>query len=132
MPTTQVLSPRWQISRRSFSSKVSATRPPSKHSRGRIGRNLDAEGVSVVPLGGASGLSGFLSDLPGPYEYSLAGLCDEGEVGDFLRGLERAGLGSNLTRSDMESLGFYVCVADLEDELIRALGADSVERVIEG
>lgn len=98
----------------------------------RIGRNLDAEGVSVVPLGGASGLSGFLSDLPGPYEYSLAGLCDEGEVGDFLRGLERAGLGSNLTRSDMESLGFYVCVANLEDELIRALGADSVERVIEG
>ena len=28
----------------------------------------------------------------------------------------------------MERLGFFVCSADLEDELIRALGAASVER----
>jgi hypothetical protein len=31
----------------------------------------------------------------------------------------------------MERLGFYVCVADLEDELIRALGADAVEQVVD-
>ena len=31
----------------------------------------------------------------------------------------------------MERLGFYVCVADLEDELIRCLGAAAVERVID-
>jgi hypothetical protein len=31
----------------------------------------------------------------------------------------------------MERLGFYVCDADLEDELIRALGAAAVERVID-
>jgi hypothetical protein len=37
----------------------------------------------------------------------------------------------DLTRADMESLGFFVCVADLEDELIRALGAASVEQVVE-
>ena len=30
----------------------------------------------------------------------------------------------------MEGLGFYVCVVDLEDELIRALGTDSVEQVV--
>ncbi len=30
----------------------------------------------------------------------------------------------------MEAAGFYVCVADLEDELIRALGSDAVERVV--
>jgi hypothetical protein len=30
----------------------------------------------------------------------------------------------------METLGFYVCAADLEEELIRALGAASVEQVI--
>jgi hypothetical protein len=29
----------------------------------------------------------------------------------------------------MEELGFYVCVLDLEDELIRALGAGRVEEV---
>ena len=31
----------------------------------------------------------------------------------------------------MESLGFYVCVADLEDELIRSLGSASVEQIVE-
>jgi hypothetical protein len=31
----------------------------------------------------------------------------------------------------MERLGFYVCVVDLEDELIRSLGADAVLRVAE-
>ncbi len=31
----------------------------------------------------------------------------------------------------MESLGFYVCVADLEDELIRSLGAASVEQIVD-
>ena len=30
----------------------------------------------------------------------------------------------------MESLGFFVCVADLEDELIRSLGAAAVEEVV--
>jgi hypothetical protein len=31
----------------------------------------------------------------------------------------------------MGRLGFYVCVEDLEDELIRALGADGAEAVVE-
>lgn len=99
----------------------------------RFGRNLEAEGVSVVPMGGASALGEFLDDLLGSqgFDGRLAGLCDEGEVGDFQRGLERAGLGTKLSRSDMEALGFYVCVVDLEDELIRSLGVASVERVIE-
>jgi hypothetical protein len=98
----------------------------------RRGRNLDAEDVSIVPIGGAQAIGRFL-DLFGPqgFDVRLAGLCDAGEEGDFRRGLERAGLGSNLTRIDMERLGFHVCVADLEDELIRALGAASVERVVD-
>ncbi|HEX9097151.1 MAG TPA: ATP-dependent endonuclease [Candidatus Dormibacteraeota bacterium] len=95
-------------------------------------RNLDAEGVSVVPMGGATNIRSFL-DRYGPHglDLRLAGLCDASEEGDFRRGLERAGLGSKLTRADMGRLGFYVCVADLEDELIRSLGAAAVERVIE-
>jgi hypothetical protein len=98
----------------------------------RRGRDLDAEGISVVPIGGAQSIGRFLSQFgPQGLDIGLAGLCDAGEEGDFRRGLERAGLGSNLTRADMESLGFYVCDADLEDELIRALGVASVERVVE-
>jgi len=98
----------------------------------RHGRNLDAEGISIVPIGGAKNIGSFL-ELFGPqgFDVRLAGLCDAEEEGDFKRGLERAGLGSNLTRADMERLGFYVCVADLEDELIRSLGAAAVEQVVD-
>jgi hypothetical protein len=97
----------------------------------RRGRDLAAEGISIVPMGGATTIGHFL-DLLGPQglDIRLAGLCDVGEEGSFRRGLERTGLGSNLTRSDMERIGFFVCVADLEDELIRSLGADAVEEVV--
>jgi len=98
----------------------------------RRGRNLEAEGISVVPIGGAQAIGTFLVRFgPQGFDVRLAGLCDAGEEDDFRRGLERAGLGSNLSRADMERLGFYVCVADLEDELIRSLGAAAVEQVID-
>ena len=98
----------------------------------RRGRNLEAEGISIVPMGGATNIRRFL-DVYGPrnLDTRLAGLYDSGEEDDFTRALEREGFGSNLTRTDLERLGFYACQADLEDELIRALGVDGVERVIE-
>jgi hypothetical protein len=100
----------------------------------RRGRDLDAERVCVVPLGGATNISRFL-DLLGPrgLDVRLAGLCDAAEERYFQRALQRAGMGSNLNlnRARMEALGFYVCVDDLEDELIRCLGAAFVERVID-
>jgi hypothetical protein len=98
----------------------------------RRGRDLAAEAVSVVSIGGAQAIGRFLT-LYGPdgLDLRLAGMCDAAEEDEFRRGLERAGLGSHLTRAEMEALGFYVCVADLEEELIRALGAESVERVVE-
>jgi hypothetical protein len=98
----------------------------------RRGRDLVAEGISVVPIGGAQAIGRFL-ELYGPRgsNVRLAGLCDAGEADEFCRGLERAGLGAQLTRAGMEALGFYVCDADLEDELIRALGADAVQEVVE-
>lgn len=98
----------------------------------RRGRNLDAEGVSIVPMGGAQAIGSFLKRFgPQGLDVRLAGLCDAAEEGHFRRGLEQAGLGANLSRADMEALGFYVCVPDLEDELIRSLGASAVERVID-
>jgi hypothetical protein len=98
----------------------------------RQGRNLGAEGVFVVPMGGATNIGHFLARFgPQGLGVRLAGLCDEAEEGDFRRALERAGLGHRLTRDDLARLGFYVCVADLEDELIRALGVAAVEQLIE-
>jgi hypothetical protein len=98
----------------------------------RRGRRLDAEGVSIVSLGGAQAIGRFLESLGRQTpQVRLAGLCDAGEERDFRRALERTGLGANLTRSDMERLGFFVCVVDLEDELIRALGTEAVEEVVD-
>jgi hypothetical protein len=97
----------------------------------RLGRDLAAEGVCVVPTGGALGIGRFLR-LFGPHGLAVdvRGLCDEAEERHLRRGLERAGFGTELGRSAMGSLGFHVCVADLEDELIRALAPAGVERVL--
>ena len=95
----------------------------------RRGRNLEREGVVVVPIGGAQAIGRFLTRFGS--DTILAGLCDVGEEEVFRRGLEQAGFGSNLTRSDMERIGFHVCVEDLEDELIRALGTTAIEAVLE-
>ena len=98
----------------------------------RRGRDLEAERISVVPIGGAQAIGRFLERFgPRGLGVTLAGLCDAGEERDYRRGLERAGLGSGLTRDDMERLGFYVCEADLEAELIRALGPEVVEAVVD-
>jgi hypothetical protein len=98
----------------------------------RKGRELADEGVEVLPIGGAQAIGNVLRRFgPDGLDARLAGLCDAAEERHFRRALERAGLGSDLDRAGMEALGFYVCEADLEDELVRALGADAVEKVIE-
>jgi len=98
----------------------------------RRGHDLAAEGVAIVPMGGVTSLVGFL-DLFGPtgLDVRLAGMCDAGEEPAMRRALERARLGTGLDRAGMERLGFAVCVEDLEDELIRALGTNAVEAVID-
>jgi hypothetical protein len=97
----------------------------------RRGRDLAAERVSVVPVGGAQALGRFL-DLYGPHgsNVALAGLCDAGEEDELRLALEHGGFGRDLERADMESLGFYVCDLDLEDELVRCLGAAVVTEVL--
>ena len=97
----------------------------------RRGRDLAAEGVSVLPIGGAQAVGRFLN-LYGPRgsNVQLAGLCDAGEERTLRHALERAGLGRDLDRADMERLGFYVCEADLEDELVRSLGAPVVKEIL--
>jgi hypothetical protein len=98
----------------------------------RRGRDLDAEGVSIVPIGGAHAIGAALERFgPGGLDLPLAGMCDAGEEHAFRRGLERAGLGSDLDRVGMETLGFYVCDTDLEHELVRALGVDAVMRIVQ-
>jgi hypothetical protein len=98
----------------------------------RLGRDLETEGVSIVPINGAHAIGRFLRRLaterPRP---SLAGLYDEGEEDVIRRALDQAGYGPNLDRDAMETAGFFACAADLEDELIRAAGETMLSRVIE-
>ena len=87
----------------------------------RRGRDLRAEGVAVVPMGGYGNLPRLLGQYRG---VRLAGLYDVGEERHFMRALgcdDRAGL---------EQVGFYACTRDLEDELTRAMGTAEMERVL--
>jgi len=98
----------------------------------RCGRNLGNEGVAIVPMGGASNIRRFLTLFgPAGRNVKLAGMCDEREADLFRRSLEQAGLGCISNPDHLERLGFFVCVHDLEDELIRSLGVARIEEVIE-
>lgn len=97
----------------------------------RRGLDLVAEGVSVVPIGGAQALGKVLRRIRAEgREPRLAGLCDAAEEAGFRAALDGAGLGPVRTRAAMEAAGFYTCEDDLEDELVRALGAAAVEDVL--
>jgi Overcoming lysogenization defect protein-like, TOPRIM domain len=78
----------------------------------RVGLDLDAEGIEIVPMGGAQAVARVASAYDGE---RVAGLCDAPEERWFRRVLGDA---------------TYVCVENLEDELIRALGASRVEAVL--
>jgi hypothetical protein len=86
-------------------------------------RDLAAEGVVVLPIGGAHGITRYLRRFgPEGACIRLTGLCDAAEEGMLRRALAAAGVGSP----------FHVCVEDLEDELIRAAGAALVEDLFDG
>ncbi|MEU2726595.1 TOPRIM nucleotidyl transferase/hydrolase domain-containing protein [Streptomyces griseoviridis] len=88
----------------------------------RTGRDLAAEGVCVLSMGGAMNIARYAGLLGPPgLGLALAGLCDERERGFYDRGLERA---------HASGRNFFVCVSDLEDELVRALGVPRVEEVV--
>jgi hypothetical protein len=87
----------------------------------RRGRDLQAEGLAVVPMGGYGNLPRILERYR---EVKRAGLYDAGEERHFLRALECD------DRNALERSGFYACTRDLEDELTRAVGPEGMERVL--
>jgi len=76
----------------------------------RLGLNLG--GIEIVAIGGAQAVRRAAAQHEGE---RLVGLCDAGEERWFRRVLGDA---------------TYVCDKDLEDELIRALGAERVQDVV--
>jgi hypothetical protein len=78
----------------------------------KLGLDLADEGIEIVPIGGAQAIRRAAAEYEGE---RVVGLCDAGEERWFRRVLGDAA---------------YVCTADLEDELIRALGPAGVEEVV--
>src|SRR5262249_55760383 len=77
----------------------------------RFGRDLANERVSIMPIGGATNIRRSIEQISRErLDCTLAGLCDEREARFFRAALDDV----------------FVCVSDLEDELIRALGAPAV------
>ncbi|MFF1302410.1 TOPRIM nucleotidyl transferase/hydrolase domain-containing protein [Streptomyces sp. NPDC058307] len=85
-------------------------------------RDLAAEGLCVLAMGGAMSVGRFAGLLgPSGLGLRLTGLCDEREQPFYARGWELAGAAPD---------GYFVCAADLEDELIRALGVPRVKELV--
>jgi hypothetical protein len=98
---------------------------------GRQGRALNDEGTFVVATGGATNFARSLAVFgPAGYNVRLAGLYDS-PMGDRIRRtLDAAGVRRIDGPVSLEALGFFACVRDLEDEMIRALGPTDVEAVV--
>jgi hypothetical protein len=89
----------------------------------RRDRDLAGDGVCVVSMGGAMSVGRYAGLLGAPgLGLRLIGLCDEREKPFFDRGLDPAWT---------PRPSVHVCAADLEDELIRALGTARVEQIIQ-
>ena len=99
----------------------------------RRGQDLDSERIVVVPTGGVTNVGHFTTALgPQGIGLRLAGLYDAPEQQQLASALRRAGMTVGDSKDDLEAIGFFACDLDLEDELIRALGASAVERLFDG
>jgi hypothetical protein len=97
----------------------------------RAGRRPADERIFVVPMKGASNIGHFAAALgPAGLGLRLTGLCDAAEEPEFRQGLERAGIAVGPGPEGFAAAGFFICHQDLEDELIRALGADRTLLVV--
>ncbi len=80
----------------------------------------------LVDMGGVTNIRRHLAHIRSRSEpVRVVGMCDAAEAHVFLRALQVDRDGRQ-REGGLAELGFYVCEADLEDELIRALGAERV------
>jgi hypothetical protein len=96
----------------------------------RRGRDLDAEGVAVVPIGGITQLAGRAAEFAGA-GVAVVGLYDAAEERWVRRALAEPGHRPGPDRAELTARGFHGCRDDLEDELIRALGTAGCQAVVE-
>jgi len=97
----------------------------------RVGLDLDLHRVEVCSAGGVTNFSRVLADFVGTHPgVDFCGMYDVADERHVRRALANAAVPIAADAS-LEGFGFFACVADLEDELIRALGTAAVERVLD-
>ena len=96
-----------------------------------LGCDLDLHHIQIWSADGVTNFPQLLVEFahihPGAEFCGMYDVADERHV---RRALTHAAI-PIAAHESLESFGFFACVADLEDELIRALGAEAVERVLE-
>ena len=97
----------------------------------RLGVDLAGARADVVAMHGVTNLRRYLAELDArPAPPRILGLFDIGEQDQVARMLAEAGRRNAAAANDLEALDFFACDLDLEDELIRAAGAEAVEGVL--
>ena len=96
-----------------------------------IGCDLRLHHIQICPAGGVTNFSPLLRELARAHPSAkFCGMYDLAEQRHVRRALNSAAI-PIAAHDALESFGFFACAADLEEELIRALGAEAVERVLE-
>jgi len=96
-----------------------------------IGCNLRRHHIEICSAGGVTNFSQVLREFTRAHPNArFCGMYDLAEQQHVRRALSNATI-PIAAHDCLESFGFFACVADLEEELIRALGAEAVERVLE-
>src|SRR4029453_3708633 len=97
----------------------------------RLGYDLDSHRTQVCSADGVTNFSRLLAEFVRAHpDATFCGMYDVAGQWHVRRALAHATI-RIAADEPLESFGFFACVADLEDELIRALGPDAVERVID-
>ena len=94
------------------------------------GVTATAHRYELIDMGGVTNIRRHLMALrTASVPTRVIGMCDVGEARFFVRALQSRCDGLQ-PREVLAEHGFYVCDADLEDELIRALGPERVVSVL--
>jgi hypothetical protein len=91
---------------------------------------LDLSSTSIVVMNGATNVVKMVADAV-ERGLRVAGLYDVGEEAHIVRALSEAGVTEGRDPAALERHGFFACDRDLEDELIRALGAERIVATVE-
>jgi hypothetical protein len=97
-----------------------------------IGCDLVNNHIQVQSAGGVTNFSRVLLESRRAHaDLGFCGMYDAADERHVRRAIVSAGL-PLAPNAPLESVGFFACVSDLEDELIRALGTEAVQRLLAG